>query len=172
VREPAPLPGLLAQHYRSLRDIAKRVLAQHRLLQKASGPDRVSPSSLVAEATLRMLLQRNPVQNTDHLHGLAALSMRRSLLDRARKRRSNEQARRRADRGTRPNPPADPEGDLTRTLQALRAVHPRQAEVIMLVGLQDLSVADVAARLGVSTATVQRDLRVARAWIAQRLQGD
>jgi RNA polymerase sigma factor (sigma-70 family) len=118
-----------------------------------------------------MLLQRNPVQNTDHLHGLAALSMRRSLVDRARKRRSNEQARRRADRDTRPNPPADPEGDLTRTLQALRAVHSRQAEVIMLVGLQDLSVADVAARLGVSTATVQRDLRVARAWIAQRLQG-
>ncbi|MFM1829858.1 MAG: hypothetical protein RLZZ558_198 [Planctomycetota bacterium] len=118
-----------------------------------------------------MLLQRNPVQNTDHLHGLAAISMRRSLLDRARKRRSNEQARRRADRDARPNPPADPEGDLTRTLQALRAVHPRQAEVIMLVGLQDLSVADVAARLGVSTATVQRDLRVARAWIAQRLQG-
>jgi len=160
---------MLQQHYRSLRELAQRVLAQHRMMQRASGPDRVSPSSLVAEATLRMLLQRNPVQNTDHLHGLAALSMRRALLDRARKRKSRDQTPRPDHRANQAGAPADPQDDLRTTLEALRQAHPRQAEVIMLVGLQDMTVEAVATRLGVSTATVQRDLRVARAWIAQRI---
>jgi RNA polymerase sigma factor (TIGR02999 family) len=162
---------MLQQHYRSLRELAERILAQHRLMERASGPDRITPSSLVAEATLRMLLQRKPVQNTDHLHGIAAISMRRAILDRARKRMSSERAR----GMVRPNTPkdvaADPQDELRTTLEALRQAHPRQAEAIMLVGLQDMTVEDVATRLGVSTATVQRDLRVARAWIAQRMPG-
>ena len=60
--------GLLNSHYDTLRELARRILAQRRLMQKAAGPDRVSPSSLVAEATLRLLLQRERIREIGRAH--------------------------------------------------------------------------------------------------------
>ena len=161
--------GLLNSHYDTLRELARRILAQRRLMQKAAGPDRVSPSSLVAEATLRLLLQRERIRDPEHLHGLAALSMQRSLNDRARRR-----AAKRRDAGTsKPSseaelPPAQPESDLLQELEALRRLRRRQADAIELVGLQGKSTAAAAKALGVSVPTIERDLRAARAWLAAR----
>ena len=165
------MPLLLSRQYRSLRALAERILAQHRLMQKAAGPDRVSPTSLVAEATLRLLMQRQGVKNDDHLHGLAAITMRRALLDGARRRRSRELA---ADRV---KTPADgdanhTERELRQILETLRRAHPRQAEAIQLVALRDMSPSDAARRLGISEATLRRDLRAARTWLARRVRGE
>lgn len=166
----APLPGLLSRQYRSLRTLAERILAEHRALQKAAGPDRVSPTSLVAEATLRLLLQRNRVQGDDHLHGLAAITMRRALVDGARRRRTRERAQDGRD-DPRAAEPVDAQAELRQILEVLRQVHPRQAEAIQLVGLKALSPAEAALKLGVSEATLRRDLRAGRAWIARRVRG-
>jgi RNA polymerase sigma factor (TIGR02999 family) len=132
----------------------------------------VSPTSLVAEATLRLLLQRKAIKDPDHLHGLAGLSMQRSLNDRAR--------RRGARRRTAPADAAialstgtaeEPNDSVRDSLEALRRSKPRQAQVVALVGLRGLTVAQAAKEMGVSVPTAERDLRAARLWLAQRLKG-
>jgi RNA polymerase sigma factor (TIGR02999 family) len=166
----APLPSVLSRQYRSLRSIAQRILAEHRSMQQAAGSDRMSPTSLVAEATLRLLLQRNRVNGDDHLQGLAAITMRRALIDGARRRRTRQKAQ-----DARPDPvtaePADAEAELRQILEVLRQVHPRQADALQLIGLKALSPAEAARRLGVSEATLRRDLRAGRAWLARRVRG-
>lgn len=171
---PAPslraVHHLLDAHYATLRELAKRLLAQRRMLQKAAGPDRVSPSSLVAEATLRLLLQRTEIRDTDQLHGLAALSMQRSLTDRARRRGARRRVKPKdAPPSARTIRPVEAEADLLQELEVLRAVRPRQASVVELVGLQGKSTHETAQALGVSAPTVERDLRAARAWLATRM---
>jgi RNA polymerase sigma factor (TIGR02999 family) len=163
---------MLETHYVTLRQLASRILAQRRLMQRAAGPDRVSPTSLVAEATLRLLLQKKAIKDPDHLHGLAALSMQRSLNDRAR--------RRGAKRRTAPTDSViapstrtaeEPDDSVRVSLEALRKSKPRQAQVVTLVGLKGLTVAQAAKEMGVSVPTAERDLRAARLWLAQRLKG-
>jgi len=166
----APLNGLLVRHYKTLRALAERILAQQTLMQKAAGPDRVSPSSLVAEATLRLLLQRTELKNDEHLHGLAALSMQRTLKDRARKRG----AKRRTMGDARIQDavaPAAAESDLMHELDALRLMQPRQAAVLAIVGMEGMTIEQAAKKLGVSKPTAERDLRMARAWLSRRLHG-
>ncbi len=163
---------MLETHYVTLRQLASRILAQRRLMQRAAGPDRVSPTSLVAEATLRLLLQKKAIKDPDHLHGLAALSMQRSLNDRAR--------RRGAKRRTAPTDAViapstrtaeEPDDSVRVSLEALRKSKPRQAQVVTLVGLKGLTVAQAAKEMGISAPTAERDLRAARLWLAQRLKG-
>jgi RNA polymerase sigma factor (TIGR02999 family) len=161
---------MLSSHYDTLRELASRILAQRRLMQRAAGPDRLSPTSLVAEATLRLLLQRTEIRDSEHLEGLAALSMQRSLNDRARRRGAKRRTpsanrqptglSRTADRG---------DDSVNQALEALRRIQPRQAEVVKLVGLQGRNLKQAAAELGVSVPTIERDLRAARLWLARRL---
>jgi RNA polymerase sigma factor (TIGR02999 family) len=166
------LQGLMGAHYDMLRALAKRVIAQHALLQRAAGPDRVSPSSLVADATLRLLLQRTTIRNDEHLQGLAAESMKRALKDRARRRGAKRRTRTGAAERKEAIPAAEPAADLLQALEVLRAVRPRQADVVRLVGVQGVSPADAARRLGISVPTLERDLRAARAWLSRRVRGD
>ena len=164
------LQGLLETHYATLRQLASRILAQRRLMQRAAGPDRVSPTSLVAEATLRLLLQRKAIEDPEHLHGLAALSMQRSLNDRARRRGAKRRTVPADAAIARPSAAAEePDDSVRESLTALSRTRPRQAQVVTLVGLRGLTIAQAAKELGVSTPTAERDLRAARLWLAQRL---
>ena len=164
-----PLKGLLSRHYATLRTIAERTIAQHRLMQKAAGADRISPTSLVAEAALRLLLQRTDLKNPQHLEGLAAISMQRAIKDRARKRGTQQRAA--AGRSGKSAEPTDTTPDVLHELEALRAMHPRQADIVTLVGVKGLSVGDAAKELGISKPTAERDLRTAREWLGRRLRG-
>lgn len=166
------LQGMMSAHYATLRGLARRVLAQHELMQRAAGPDRVSPSSLVAEATLRLLLQRTEIKNDEHLHGLAAESMKRALKDRARQRTAKRRTRAAAGERSEALPPAEATSDLLQALEALHAVRPRQADAVRLVGVQGLTPAVAAKQLGISVPTLERDLRAARAWLGKRIRGD
>ena len=166
------LQGLMNAHYATLRGLARRIIAQHDLLQRASGPDRVSPSSLVAEATLRLLLQRTEIKNDEHLHGLAAESMKRAIKDRARQRAAKRRTRTGEAERREALPPAEAATDLLQALEALHAVRPRQADAVRLVGVQGLAPADAAKRLSISVPTLERDPRAARAWLGKRVRGD
>lgn len=166
------LQGLMGTHYATLRGLARRILAQHELMQRAAGPDRVSPTSLVAEATLRLLLQRTQIRNDEHLHGLAAESMKRALKDRARQRTAQRRTRTAAGERREAVPPAEPTTDLLQALEALHAVRPRQADVVRLVGVKGLAPAEAAKQLGISVPTLERDLRAARAWLGKRVRGE
>ena len=54
-------------------------------------------------------------------------------------------------------------------MQALARLNPRAAEAVDLHYFGDLDSSEIAAHLQVSERTVQRDLRVGRAWLKQRL---
>ena len=57
--------------------------------------------------------------------------------------------------------------DLNQVLQALRELDPRSRDVLMLIKLEQMKVASVAAALGVSVRTVNKDLAKAVARLAQ-----
>lgn len=162
---------MLETHYDTLRALASRILAQRQLMQRAAGPDRVSPTSLVAEATLRLLLQKKEIRDADHLHGLAALSMQRSLTDRARRRGAKRRTPSAGNESaTAASTTPEPDDSVRVALEALRRSKPRQAQIVALVGVKGLTISKAAAELGISVPTAERDLRAARLWLAQRLR--
>jgi RNA polymerase sigma factor (TIGR02999 family) len=58
---------------------------------------------------------------------------------------------------------------LDEALTALAQVDPRKSQVVELRYFAGLSVAETAAVLGVSAETVQRDWKVAKAWLLREL---
>ena len=71
---------LVEQHYASLRRIAARAI------RNRTHPERMSPTSLVAETVLRLMQQREKPKSEDHLRGLATVFMTRVLADASRTR--------------------------------------------------------------------------------------
>lgn len=61
---------------------------------------------------------------------------------------------------------------LHEALETLTQIDPRRAKVIELRFFGGLSVDETAEVLGVSSQTVMRDWRLARAWLARELRGD
>lgn len=135
----------------------------------------LQPTALVHEAYLRLLRQSGlPWQSRAQFLGLAAVMMRRVLVDHGRGRRAGKRGAgylRVAlgpDVAASPPPEAD-FGDLERALDELTLQDARQARVVELRVFGGLSFEDVAEVLGVSAATCQRDWRMARAWLFRRL---
>ena len=60
--------------------------------------------------------------------------------------------------------------DLDRALSALAESHPRQARVVEMRYFADLDVEEVALCLDISTPTVKRDWKFARAWLNAELR--
>ena len=135
----------------------------------------LQPTALVHEAYLRLIRQTEVSwQNRAQFLGLAAVMMRRVLVDHAR----NRQAEKRGGAAVRvpleaevasaPAPEAD-FGDLEKALEELAQQDPRQARLLELRVFGGLSYEDAAEVLGVSPATARRDWRIARAWLFRRL---
>ncbi|MCC5866189.1 MAG: sigma-70 family RNA polymerase sigma factor [Wenzhouxiangella sp.] len=150
-----------------------RAMARQRLARESV--PQCDPTELVHEAFLK--LDRLELAPRDRLHflALAARAMRQVLVEQAR-------ARRRDKRGgglapvtlmTRHAPDSSAQAidvlDLEQALVELERLDPRKARAIELSyfgGLTDEQVADA---LDVSSATLKRDLRTARAWLATAL---
>jgi RNA polymerase sigma factor (TIGR02999 family) len=134
----------------------------------------LEPSALVNEAMLRLLGQ-DVLSFDDRRHFLRTASrvMRRVLVDHARARNAEKR-----DGGLRVtlHDVADERAEsavdvlaLDRALTRLAEAEPRWAQVVELRFLLGLEVAEVAEALGISTPTVKRDWRFARAWLAREL---
>jgi RNA polymerase sigma factor (TIGR02999 family) len=163
------LASLLPLVYDELRAIATRRM-------RAERPDHtLQPTALVHEAFLRLSGSDVNVADRPHFFALAASTMRRVLVDHAK-------ARRRGKRGAGVSavplddalhvaeaPNADIEA-LDEALEALAAQDPRKARVIELHYFGGLNYDEIAEALELSVATVNRDLRFARAWLHDRLQ--
>jgi RNA polymerase sigma factor (TIGR02999 family) len=145
-------------------------LARARMSREGAGHT-LQTTALVHEAYMRLLGAREQnFENRAHFFGAAAEAMRRILVDHAR-------AKSRAKRGsgrTRialdddlPLAAQDPAEvlSLDRVLSALEAKDPRLAEIVKLRCFVGMTIAEVAAALGVSTRTVNRDWLAARAWL-------
>jgi len=151
-------------------------LAHHHM--RAERPERtLQTTALVNEAYLRLVdTRRVRWQSRAHFLGVAAQAMRRILVDAARARGARKRG------GTSPRVsldasllPAPERGAaliaLDDALTELARVDPRKSQVVELRYFAGLSAAETATVLGVSAETVQRDWRVAKAWLLRELSG-
>ena len=154
-----------------------RKLAAARLADEKPGQT-LQPTALVHEAYLRLVgeVEGQGWNGRGHFFAAAAEAMRRILVDQARR----KQADKRGGRGRRVpldaadvsfTAPADDLLDIDAALTRLSAEDPEAARLIQLRYFGGLSLEETSATCGVSLATVKRELRSARAWLAFELQG-
>ena len=157
--------------YEELRRLARAVLRGDRAAA-------ITPTTLVNEAWLK--LSRSPqVANTSPLHfrRIAGRAMRQVLVDAARRRQSEihgaglvrvtfEESLWNSDPGT------DLEDVLAldTALNTLNQLSPRQSQLVEGHFFGGLSWAESAETLGISEATVMREWRVAKAWLACQMR--
>jgi RNA polymerase sigma factor (TIGR02999 family) len=136
----------------------------------------LNPTALVHEAWMKMA-RAGRVQASSPLHfkRIAARAMRQVLVDAARRRQAIK-------RGASPAfvtfdeslaaPPASPADVLVldAALERLAAVSPRQAQMVEARFFGGLDARETAELLEISEATVLRDWRAARAWLAQEMR--
>lgn len=132
-------------------------------------------AALVHEAYLRLVDQSVSWQSRSHFYGVAALMMRRLLVEQARGRRL---ARRgggalhvSAESLTALAVPQPPEvAAIAEAIDQLKVRFPQAARIVELRFFAGLSELDVAAVLGLSVPTVKRRWRLARAWLHRYLE--
>jgi len=164
------LDALFSVTYEELRRLASSV-------RRGDPEATLSPTGLVNEAWLK-LATSPPLQVTSRLHfkRIAARAMRQVLIEAARRRRAEK-------RGGAANlvtfddaldaamtTSADDLLALDAALDALAQINPRQALMVESRFFGGLEVRETAELLAVSEATVLRDWRAARAWLAVELR--
>ena len=151
-----------------------RRVARARLRTERDGHT-LQTTALVHEAYVRLVdLNRMTLRNRTHFFAMASRLMREILIDHAR--RNNARKRGGSAEIVSLNE-VDPEagGDafdllaLDEALRQLVGVDPRLCQVVELRFFGGLSIAETAETLDVSSATVERDWVVAKAWLHQRL---
>lgn len=165
---------LLPLVYRELRNLARA-----RMARLPSGHT-LQPTALVHEVYLELLGGAAPrFEDRAHFFGIAARAMRDLLVEHYRKKR----ARKRGGDRARVDPealdelpdgiatPAEDLIALDTALRCLEAENPRAAEVVHLSYFVGLTHQEIGELLGVTTRTVERDWRFARAWLHQALEG-
>lgn len=133
-------------------------------------------TSLIGEAYLRLVGQREANwRNRSHFLGVAAVCMRRVLVDHARKRRALK----------RPQTPVDLDEifvagvskiedilPVHQALEKLAALDADQASLVEMRFFGGLTVDEIAEQAGVSPATVKRELQTARLFLKAQLETD
>ena len=154
--------------YDTLRRIARR-----RLRDERAGHS-LEPTALVNEAYLKLVEQEVSWQSRAHFFGVAARLMREILIDHAR-------GRQRLKRGgewlrisltAADNIVQEQAVDLLSldvALQRLAAFDPRKSQVVELRFFGGLTLEETAAVLNLSTPTIEREWRTARAWLQTEL---
>jgi RNA polymerase sigma factor (TIGR02999 family) len=172
-RDQGARDELVALAYEELRRVASRLMRRER------ADHTLSPTALVHEAVIRLLGEAvlDKAADRSFLFAAAARAMREVLIDHARRRAADRRG------GNRRRVPLDAAVDyferqgldivaVHEALDRLAEVDGRQAQVMTLRYFGGMTVAEVAAALGVSTVTVERDWRLARAWLVGQLGGD
>jgi RNA polymerase sigma factor (TIGR02999 family) len=136
----------------------------------------ISPTALVNEAWLK-LASSPPFELTSRLHfkRLAARAMRQVLIEAARKRNARKRGGGVAavtfdDAMEATAKGADDLLALDTALDELARLNPRQAAMVESRFFGGLGMAETAELLGVSEATILRDWRAAKAWLAHTLR--
>lgn len=151
-----------------------RALAQARLAHEARRA--FQATELVHEAFIKLEGLKITPKDRGHFLGLAARAMRQVLVDQARSRQRDKRGRGQAavTLMTRDLAGAEPAQvdvlDLDGALRALESLDARKARAVELSYFGGMTDGEVADALALSTATVKRDLRTARAWLATALE--
>lgn len=136
----------------------------------------LQPTLLVHEAYLRLANADVAWQDRTHFLSIAARVMRRILVERARaisarKRGGGQLHVTLTDQVAAPGPGVEILA-LDDALDRLRNFDDRQARAVELCYFGGLTYPEIGETLGVSVATVDRDLRHARAWLRRELAPD
>lgn len=164
--------AVLPQVYEELRDLA------HRKLRGERADHTLNTTALVHEAYEKLVQQdRMTWQNRAHFLGVAALSMRRILINYAHKRNAQKRGGGEPiatfEDGMAPRDVYASELiDLDDALKRLEQLNERQSKVVTYRFFGGLTQKEIAEVLGVSEPTVRRDWRLARAWLSRELQQD
>jgi RNA polymerase sigma factor (TIGR02999 family) len=169
-QERQALDHLFSITYEELRRLASTV-------RRTDPGSTLNPTALVNEAWLK--LARSPLfPCTSRLHfkRIAARAMRQVLIEAARRRHAHKRG------GTEtllvsfdealPETPSSGQEllALDSALEDLARVNPRQAMMVESRFFGGLEVGEIASLLAVSEATILRDWRAAKAWLAQELR--
>jgi RNA polymerase sigma-70 factor, ECF subfamily len=171
--EPAALEQLTPRVYHELHKLARAYLRRGR-------PDQsLQPTALINEAYVRLLDQRQPIEweNRAHFFGIAARVMRMILVDHARTRNAVKRGGDAAAVTLNDCMAVSPARaldvlEVDEALDRLAAVDERKAKVIELRYFGGMDREEVASALGLTVATVKRDLRLGEAWLRRFLAGD
>jgi RNA polymerase sigma-70 factor (ECF subfamily) len=145
-------------------------------LRREYGVHSLQPTALVHEAYLRLVKADVDWQDRTHFLSVAARVMRRILVDHARTRHTRKRGGH-EQHVTLTGPIAAPDADpidvlvLDEAMERLQTLDARQAQIVELCYFGGLTCSEVGQTLGISEATVQRDLRHARAWLRRELSG-
>ncbi|MEM8997085.1 MAG: sigma-70 family RNA polymerase sigma factor [Acidobacteriota bacterium] len=149
-----------------------RRLAQHYMDDEREGHT-LSATGLVHEAYVKMVGLELPLESRGHFFAMAARMMRRILIDSGR--------RRLADKRGGGELTVSLDGvdavleastdllDLDRALTRLAAFDPRRAKILEMRFFGGSKLKEIAGALEVSSATVERDLKLAKAWLLREL---
>lgn len=167
--DPEALDRLFPLVYDELRRLA------HARVHRERPGHTLNTTALVHEVYLNLAgLEEMRWMNRAHFFALASRVMRHLLVDYARRRDALKRGgdRQRVDFDEErliPDSEVERVLDLDDALRRLAEVHSRPAQVIEQTYFGGLTNDETADVLGISRATVERDLRMARAWLALEL---
>jgi len=170
VANRSALDQLFSATYEELRRLASAV-------RRGDPSATLSPTALVNEAWLK--LAKSPdIGATSRLHfkRIAARAMRQLLVEAARRRNADKRGGGAEmtvsfDDALKKAPSSEEEVlALNNALDALAEMNPRQAVMVESRFFGGLEIPEAAEMLGVSEATVLRDWRAAKAWLANQLR--
>jgi len=150
------------------RDLHAR--ARH-YMQRERRDHTLQPTALVHEAFLRLMRQPDAdLRSRAHFLAMASIVMRRVLVDHARERaaakRTGGKARVELHEGVAAQQPRGEEMlALDEALTRLAVCDARQARVVEMLFFGGMTEEEAAESLGISSRTVKRDWRSARAWL-------
>ncbi|HKI02494.1 MAG TPA: sigma-70 family RNA polymerase sigma factor [Thermoanaerobaculia bacterium] len=168
--DPSALERIIPLVFEDLRDIAAR------MFRRESDGHTLQPTALVNEVYLRLMDQRKiHWTNREQFFGVAALLMRRILVDYAKGRQA-------VKRGSGvPSLPLDEAigvaaikddlnwVDLDEALSRLAELDPRQSQIVDMRFFTGLSHEEIAEVLNISVTTVKREWKTARFWLFREL---
>lgn len=154
--------------YDELRRLARRYL------QKERTDHTLQATGLVNEAFIRLVGTDVPWEDRAHFFAVAARMMRRILIDHAKARKSAKRG------GAEPktsyedgriadDTPAVDILEVDEALNRLAEIDERKADVVVLHFFGGLTYEETAEALGISAATVDRHLRLGKAWLLNEL---
>lgn len=160
---------LLPLVYAELRQVARRYMRRER------SDHTLQSTALVHEAYLRLVDKKEVAwQDRAHFFALAAREMRRILVEHARARKAEKRGGPAVKLPLEEAEAVAEQKDeeilaLEEALGALEALDPQQARIVEMRYFGGLKVEELAVVLGVSTATVDRKWRTARAWLYRKV---
>ncbi|APR76724.1 Hypothetical protein A7982_02071 [Minicystis rosea] len=153
----------------------RRLAAAH--MSKLRPGETLRPTALVHEAYLKLVGAADPGWNgRGHFFGAAAQAMREIIVDHVRRKSAQKRGGGRVAEDldaavgvAATDLDADDVLAVDAALRALEAEHPRRAQVVVMRYFGGLSEEEIAAALEVTTRTVEREWRFARAYLHEQL---